>query len=461
MKGVFLVLAIIFAIQIFRNKGAKKIAWFFTSILFFPATIVIIDAPYMPFTRFMAVALFVSTLTQYKNWWQEFKKFPLKPALVIAFFSLFLIGITDSRVSIFASLFRFIITFIEDFSILFLCYLHLRDLKDVIYIYHFLVKCFIVFAVYGLINFITRANFYAQFLQATLDIRDIGKVYADGGDRFRIASFTWHPIYYGLLLGLMIITLVFLLTTKGLYKKHKKMYQFALALLALNLLWTNSRTPLIATIAGVGIFFLLGYNFQKQFKMALLGIVLGIGFLIASPSSLSIVEETVNTFSSKGSKLEGSSVEMRDTQLQSSLLLFYEKPLFGHGFSYIVEGLGFGEGDKRNSDSSFAGFESYSYKLLIEQGAAGIFSNVFLLLSFIVFLIKKRKDIEPLGKPLVYGVMGTLVIFVLFILGTGDMGSFLFSMSLLGVNIRLITVLSQKKVVINKPQFSPVVPELE
>jgi hypothetical protein len=461
MKGVFLVLALILSIQIFRNKGAKKIAWFFGSILFFPVTIIIVDAPYMPFTRLIALALFFSTVTQYKNWWLEFKKFPLKAALIIVFFSLFLIGVTDDRVGLFTSLFRFFITFVEEFSIVFLCYLHLKDLKDVIYIYNFLIKCFIAFTIYGLINFVTGVNFYDQFLEATLNIRDLGKVYADAGDRFRIASFAWHPIYYGLLLGLMIITTVFLLSNKLLYKNHKKLYRFALALMALNLLWTNSRTPLIATIAGLGIFFLLGYNFQKQFKVALIGIIMGVGFLIASPSSFSIVEETINTFSAQGSKLQGSSVEMRDAQLQSSLVLFYQKPVFGHGFSYIVEGLGFGEGDKRNSDSSFAGFESYSYRLLIEQGVAGIFCNVFLVLSVIVFLVKKRNDIDLIGKTLAYGVMGTLVTFLMFILGTGDMASFLFYMSLLGVNIKLITILSKKKTVITKPQWSPGVQPFE
>jgi hypothetical protein len=136
---------------------------------------------------------------------------------------------------------------------------------------------------------------------------------------------------------------------------------------------------------------------------------------------------------------------MRDAQLAASFLLFNKSPYFGNGFGYISEDLGFsGKGTSTTKVDELYGFESYMYKLLIEQGIAGIVGNLIFFGTIFSFLIKVRKKVSDYGRSIVYITISMCITFLFFIFGTGDLGAFMFFMALLGVNFRVI-ILSKKQ----------------
>ena len=126
---------------------------------------------------------------------------------------------------------------------------------------------------------------------------------------------------------------------------------------------------------------------------------------------------------------------MRLTQLQASYKEFAKKPIFGNGLYYINENLGWDKNpDNRTSDEEFEGFESYIYHLLIEQGIAGILTNLIFFMWLIRYFLIKRpllKEFSALG-------ISILLMFLTFIIGTGTVGSWCITMGLLGIIIKYI-----------------------
>ena len=147
-----------------------------------------------------------------------------------------------------------------------------------------------------------------------------------------------------------------------------------------------------------------------------------------------------------------SSIEMREAQLAASIAVFNLSPIHGNGFEYISENLGFTrDKDTRTSDSDFAGFESYAYVLLIEQGLCGIVGNAVFFASLLFFQLRLYKKVTPFGKKLIVLNISILLTFLLFIFGTGDIGTFLFMNAIMGMNLKGIMLLRKPKNVIQEP----------
>jgi O-antigen ligase len=155
--------------------------------------------------------------------------------------------------------------------------------------------------------------------------------------------------------------------------------------------------------------------------------------------NIPVVKERIGSvkdiFKLNGGKTSGSSIDLRTTQLQASYREFLSKPIYGHGLYYIEEDMGWANlEEERTSDSDFQGFESYIYQLLIEQGLVGILTTIIIVLSIAIYYIKKRrisKEVSALG-------LSILVMFLMFIIGTGTLHSWIISMGLIGLSIKYL-----------------------
>jgi hypothetical protein len=456
-KFFFIVLAIGFFIQIMKQSGVKKLSWFFVGILFFPPTVMLMINPPISFSKLVIYCLLLAFIIQNKKLKQNLMEFPIfRPMAVLAVCCL-LIGCMDSRLSLFQKLYRPISYFIENFLVAFLTYFYIKTFEDAKRFYHFLIVCMFLFALYGIINYVTKVSLYNSIIAEIYDTIDYGNRYTLIGDaRFRITSFAWHAIYYGLLVALSILLMILFYYENKLQFHRRSYYLTGIALLMLNLFWTNSRTPLVAFAVGLSIFYAVGLGLGSKLRLVFIGILTTLIILIVAPDSVKIVDETVKTLTSQDSKIEGSSVEMRDVQLEASLLIFSQNPIFGNGFSYIIEDLGYSSDEKkRSSEGEFYGFESYSYKLLIEQGLMGMIGNLFFFGGLFVYYFRIRKHLDLAGRRMVYISAAMTITFLLFIFGTGDLGSFTFFMSLLGVNIKTIE-LSKEQIYIDSPSVAVV-----
>lgn len=447
IKVLFILIQIFFAIQIFFQPRIKKLPWFFAGILFFPLNIVVISNPYTNFPRFLILVFFVSSIFAIKNIKRELNGFVLRFPFLLVFVSCFLIGIADSRIDFVSKLFRPLFYFFENFLAVFLTYYYVKSLEELKRVYNCIVICFIVFGVYGIINYVSGVSLYTSFIAETYNTIDFGNRYTISGDsRFRVVSFAWHPIYYGLLLSFAILLIVFIYYEKKMKVFTVSFYMLVLMLLSINLILTNSRTPLIALFIGLSFFYLFAIKIGNKLRIALIGVIIVFSTVSVSPEALKLVDETINTFTSKGSKLEGSSFEMREAQLAASIIIFNKSPYFGNGFNFISEDLGFSsDKDKSESNSDFAGFESYIYKLLIEQGSIGIFANLYFFIFLFRYLFKTRSKVDLLGQKLIYLSVSMTITFLIFIIGTGDMGAFMVFMALLGINLKGIQLSLNKK----------------
>ena len=446
---LFFGIALLLVVQIFRQPGIKKLPWFFAGIMFFPLTVNIWPSPPISIPRLAVYSLFASTFFLHKDWYKEYKAFPLKSATFFLFIMLLLIGIFNP-VDLFSRFFVPIDLFIKNFLVVFLVYYHIKSVEDAKYMFKVILNFFIVFCIYGLSIFITKENQYYTLISNTFGSIDIPNYFMGYLGRFRISSFAWHPIYYGFLLSIGIFLNIYFTFLQG-DNKRMKWYNLILFLLLFsNLLLTNSRTPMIAFLGGAGILFLFGLNWRLKLQILIFGGIMGVATLATIPSASDLIVESINTFSDDGSEMEGSSLDMRITQMNASLNEFNKSPILGNGYGYIGRGLGYSaDKSKSSSDEDFAGFESYSYKLLIEQGLAGMLGNLVFFISLFSFFYKKSKkeDVEKISLL----TISMLIVFLIFIFGTGDMGTFIICMSVIGINVKLACLLNEQRIA-NNPE---------
>lgn len=445
IKVLFILIACFFAFQIFIQPSIKKLPWFFAGILFFPPAVLLIESPHIPFYKFTLYCLLIVTIKDFK-WVSAFSYHPLKKALLLMFIAYLTIGLLDSRLSLFYKIYKPINYFIENFLSIFLTWYYVKTIRDVKYLYDKFLWFFIAFTIYGISNYLTRENEFYNLIVSGFGGRNFANDnMVTGIDRFRVSSFTWHAIYYGFLLCIILLLEIFLLTATKIRKDRRVKHIILVILLLVNLFMVNSRTPLFAFLLGAVVYVFFAFSFQKKIKILLVGFIIFIGAISYVPSVSKLFDESIKTFTSDGSDLSGSSVEMREMQLAASLIIFNRSPVYGNGFDYITENLGYSsEENERKTDSDLMGFESYIYKLLIEQGIIGIVSNIIFIILLVYWLLKSFSQVNYLGKKIIIISIACLMSFISFIIGTGDLGSFLFFMSFLGINIKVIDLCKKR-----------------
>ncbi|WP_158288350.1 O-antigen ligase family protein [Mucilaginibacter psychrotolerans] len=428
----------------------KKLPWFFTGILLFPPSLVIIPSPSMPFPRLMLYILLFVTLFKEKNWIKQFKQFPFKVPLIILFFLLLCVGLFDERLTLFLQLYRPVTYFLENFFIVFLTFYYVKNINDGLYVFDFIVKLFLLFAIYGMLNYVTRNNEYSAYIASLYGTHDFANDnMITGIKRFRVSSFAWHAIYYGYLVITVLLLETFMFTSLRLPKAKKVFYIIIGVALLINLFLLNSRTPILSLVVGAFIYITFAIKFTKKIAIVFFTIVIGAGAIFFIPKAQDVMMNTINIFTGRGNvKEDGSSMSMRQAQLRASEREFMKNPISGNGFEYITEGLGYSSEEKdRKSNKDLQGFESYYFKLLIEQGILGMVGNLILFVALIVWLVKQYLKVSTFGRKVIVFTSAATAAFLVFIFGTGDMGTFNVFMALLGICIRLVMLNDQRKVI--------------
>lgn len=426
-KIIFIAFAAVFFIGILRSPGPKRLLWFFTGLLFFQDKIVLFETPtLMSFHRFLIFSLLFAELIDFKEFYRQLKEFPLIKPLLIVLVGMVCIGIFDPRHPPLLNVYRITDQYIQRFFIIFLCYVNFKRSSDWKMIFDFFLIAAIISCMYGFYVFVTRSNPYDNYITVLYNsISEFDQYALDQAERFRVNSFVTHPIYYGYVLGLfLLLSFCHVLHTNRL----KIVHQFALVIIFLNLILTNSRTPLISTAAGFTAFIVIALTKKAKIDIVVYGV-----FVCLLVYNVPFIQEKINNsidiFQTGGQKTNGSSIAMRTKQLTASIKEFKKGPFFGNGFYYIQENLGFVNILKNKSDSDFQGFESYIYELLIEQGSVGILVNIIFFVSVGRFFLKKirvSKHFAGMG-------FSILIMFLVFIIGTGTLGSWAITMGLLGI----------------------------
>jgi hypothetical protein len=435
IKVVFLAVVLVFFIGIIKSTGVNRLCWFILGFLFCSSNIVILSNPYVPAHRLLVFGLLLSELIRYESFVKSWRNFPLKSSLIVFSVLILAVGLFDQRLSIFLKFYRPFYNIIESFFIVFLCYNSIKSELDLKVLLKIILLSSVVMTLFGFYNYITISNPYDGLISKAFDVVssfDVYKLRVSEGDRFRINSFTAHPITYGFVVAMLL--LIFLADISNNLIKNKKTFILVSLLLFVNLLMTNSRTPLVAFIAGLLLFIILKFDLRKKIKYFLISFFFGFLFYSTIPFVQDKVDSVIDIAVTGGEKEEGSNVEMRMVQLAASYTYFIQSPIYGNGFGFIQEDLGWGSSEDRVYDSDLRGFESWFFVLLIESGILGIIANLLLVIGLVMYFLRNLK------KTRLYSSLGLsiTVMFVVFSLSTGNLGSWMISMTGLGILIKLI-----------------------
>lgn len=409
-----LVLALCALIVIF--KGEKRTTIYLISTFFIPDTFgtahIILPLSYI-------ISMYIR-----KELSEQIKQFPLRKISIAILIIYFLISIFDDRLSVIETFTRPIIYFIKTYLFLFVGFCLINNNRQRIYAFKVLLIILSIYAIYGIFTWIISRNPWYDGV-AKIYLSGEG-IWADVQERgYRVNSFLSNPIAYGLIMGIGSLSLWLFC------KEHsKKINTIFLGIIIFNVLLSNSRTSIIAFGIGIILFLVLYLGISlKMISTFILFYIILFTLYINVESIQSMINPVIDIFITGGNNTQGSNVELKNDQLATSLLYFYDSPFLGHGINYFRENIQ----ERYGMLSGLAGLEGYGYRILVELG-------VFMLIAFIIYIINFIRitvSYYKQNKMIASILISQFIAFIFFIIATGDYGGvFEYAFIIIGVNLK-------------------------
>lgn len=290
--------------------------------------------------------------------------------------------------------------------------------------------CLMVLTFFGVLNYITKNAMFVNALTQgkTFFIREgvaMGDVYTDSA-RFRVQSMFKSAFDYGYICAAMLI-----LHLHGWHRhlESKRAFIIALVCCSFGILMCGCRIVWVSAIFSIACYSMWVFQLSRNVMYGMIAVMVMIMSYITIPA----VEEKVNQVTDvfvENSETKGSSIAMRMSQF-AYVILYTE----GH------EWLGLGQGywehtytENQDAVSGLFGVESVILGYLLERGIVGlVLWASFYTCLFIYFCSnrKRRKTLSGLGGSI-------LVLYLVFSIGTGELGSVYPTMLLLGMTMKMI-----------------------
>lgn len=251
----------------------------------------------------------------------------------------------------------------------------------------------IVLTIFGVINYLTKSADFVSSMTAGLDItgmgkdvEDAGKVFADS-ERFRVQAMFINPFNYGYICILMLLLHIYGYS-KGYENKGVLLCVVACSLFGI--VSCGCRTNIFCFLVGVSVFCLFAFELGKTLRFLLIFI-----FTVALLyQTVPLVGDTVDNMLSmfdKQSNVSGSSMELRTLQYGAVLNHIRNNPLFGCGYHYFVEDMGWGQGLEYLKDTRLAGLEGVAMNYILERGFVGFSLYLLFYVTILVSFIRCRR----------------------------------------------------------------------
>lgn len=305
----------------------------------------------------------------------------------------------------------------------------LKDEKSLKPILQVSLYCLIVLTFFGVLNYITKS---AVFVNAVTEGREsmygdlsLGDVYKEDS-RFRVQSMFKYAFDYG-----YICAAILLLHLHG-WNRHlesKMAFIIAIACCIFGILVCGCRTIWVGAVLSIACYSMWVFKLNKTVIYGIIALIL----MIIAYNTIPVVEEKVNQVTDvfvENSETSGSSIQMRIIQYGNVLTR-----IEGH------EWLGLGDGywghtyvENPESIRDLLGVESVILSYLLERGIIGLVMWVAFYITIFLYFFrnrKKRKKLTGLG-------VSILTLYLVFSIGTGELGSVYPTMLLLGMTIKFI-----------------------
>lgn len=250
----------------------------------------------------------------------------------------------------------------------------------------------LIIALYGMLESIIGTNPFIDYLRDTgAELASQRTDYIRNG-LYRSQSLTIWTSTFGTLCCFMS-----LLLSKSMLAgwTKKSLFRWFIVLMCLaGVFITGSRTIILMTILA---YVYLTQHLKNGKTIASLLIVGCVGVFFFG----SYFEQVIGMFTHSDS-VDGSSMELRELQYETTLFFWSFNPIWGNGINYVNLAT--------ELDSNLYGAESLLFKLLIDRGVIGVASFVILIASSILYLVKHHYlSMITIVAAYVFGKMNSLL----------------------------------------------------
>ncbi len=423
-----------------KNISQGMIIGFLVALFIIPPDVLLLNK-YAPSTIFLSIIFFIGIFRNHLLTF--FTKFPFKKITILYILCLFLVSITNDDKSLNSNLnifYVYTINLIAPFLLSF--YFFNKKIKMNYFLKSFTYTLFI-FNLYGIITYLINFNIYADLVSKEFGIRDIAGDYLLGEftDRHQISSFFFHPYMYAVVLYFSILIQIYIIKFPKEFNINIYIHALLLLVSLIALYLIGSRTGMV--ILFFSVLLLLVDSASKFYKVIAI-----LPFLFIVLSQFKEVESAITSitdiFSSGNNKVTGSNLEMREKQFLISVKYFLDHPYFGNGIYSIIEKIGYAtKVENRTSDSDAFGFESYLFVLIIEQGLAGLITQIIFFTTLIRYYLRNLKHTDEFINKFVHLIFIFICGYIFYILGTGTINTLPFFYTIIGLSTGYIEYLKK------------------
>ena len=289
--------------------------------------------------------------------------------------------------------------------------------------------CLIVLTFFGVLNYIDK---YAIFVNAVTEGRTtrygdvaLGDVYTESS-RFRVQSMFNYAFDYGYMCAAILI-----LHLHGWHRhlESKKTFFLAIVCCFFGIITCGCRTVWVGVILSIACYYMWSFKLGRNVTLGIFAMIL----MIISYNTIPAVEEKVNSVTDvfvEDSETEGSSIQLRMSQYMYVAIEIEGQEWLGLGKGYWA----YKYVEDPESIRDLLGVESVILQTLLERGFVGLALWVaFYTIIFRYFWRnrKRMRKLTGLGASI-------LTLFLIFSIGTGELGSVYPTMLLLGFVIKSI-----------------------
>lgn len=432
----YLILGVVCISMFFVNKNKKYILLLINYICLTPVTI-----PGVPFGNSLFIVPICFFISELKNFTSDYHNLSscLKKILLIMIIATIILQINSPHYNDSAfNTTRLIITeLITKYFIIAYAFISIKNIEEFQKISKGLYYALIILTIFGILNLLTHRPILLNSLGFENSNVD--------NDRFRVQALFANPFDYGYTC-IILLYIATLLYNKG-FMTIKK-YYISLACCIFGIVACGSRSVILTAIISYLIYIILSKSFSKKLYILVIATILSIASYNFIPSVNEKVNQTLSIFTdSSGNKVEGSNLDMRETQYLTTLFYIKDNPLFGRGRDFFYIDLGWKDINE-NRDlviTDLAGLEGVVMSLLLERGIIGvIFYFIFYITLFFKFIRYKKYDKETscIG-------LSIIIAYMFFANSNGELNSVGLTLLICGALLHILGTKKQKYITIN------------
>ena len=290
--------------------------------------------------------------------------------------------------------------------------------------------CMIVLTFFGVLNYLDKSSMFVNALTEgkTSVAREgvaLGDVYTES-ERFRVQSMFKSAFDYGYICAAILI-----LHLHGWYRQLENKTAFVIAVVccSFGILVCGCRIVWVSAIFSIVCYSMWVFQLNRNVMYGMIALIL----MIMSYLTIPTVEDKVNKITDifvENSETGGSSIQMRMSQYAYVLIHTEGNEWLGLGKGYWSHSYY----EDQSSVEDLLGVESVILSYLLERGIIGLILWVaFYTVIFIYFWRnrRKRKSLTGLGASI-------LTLYLVYSIGTGELGSVYPTMLLLGMAMKMI-----------------------